>query len=112
MKDTILIYSGGMDSTTMLYEYQERIAIAVSFDYGSNHNTREIASKQQIAASSNNDIGLSGLTQQLGYLLGFLSVFVLQETAALGINTKSIMRQQAIIAQIFHPLQQFIRCSA
>ena len=32
-----------MDSTTMLYEYQERIAIAVSFDYGSNHNTREIA---------------------------------------------------------------------
>lgn len=43
MKDTILIYSGGMDSTTMLYEYQERIAIAVSFDYGSNHNTREIA---------------------------------------------------------------------
>ena len=76
------------------------------------HNTREIASKQQIAASSNNDIGLSGLTQQLGYLLGFLSVFVLQETAALGINTKSIMRQQAIIAQIFQPLQQFIRCSA
>ena len=43
MKDTILIYSGGMDSTTMLYEYQERIAIAVSFDYGSNHNTKEIA---------------------------------------------------------------------
>ena len=42
MKDTILIYSGGMDSTTLLYEYQERIAIAVSFDYGSNHNAKEI----------------------------------------------------------------------
>ena len=42
MKDSILIYSGGMDSTTLLYEYQERIAIAVSFDYGSNHNAKEI----------------------------------------------------------------------
>ncbi|MBR5698310.1 MAG: 7-cyano-7-deazaguanine synthase QueC [Prevotella sp.] len=42
MKDTILIYSGGMDSTTLLYEYQERIAIALSFDYGSNHNANEI----------------------------------------------------------------------
>ena len=42
MKDTILIYSGGMDSTTLLYEYQERIAIAVSFDYGSNHNAKEV----------------------------------------------------------------------
>ena len=31
-----------MDSTTLLYEYQERIAIAVSFDYGSNHNAKEI----------------------------------------------------------------------
>ena len=42
MKDTILILSGGMDSTTMLYENRERIAMAISFDYGSNHNRREI----------------------------------------------------------------------
>lgn len=27
---------------TMLYEYKTRIALAVSFDYGSNHNAREI----------------------------------------------------------------------
>lgn len=31
-----------MDSTTLLYEYQERIALAVSFHYGSNHNDKEI----------------------------------------------------------------------
>ena len=41
-KDCLLILSGGMDSTTLLYDYQERIALAVSFDYGSNHNAREI----------------------------------------------------------------------
>ena len=42
MKDSILILSCGMDSVTLLYEYQERIALALSFDYGSNHNSREI----------------------------------------------------------------------
>lgn len=42
MKDSILILSGGMDSVTLLYDYQERIALAISFDYGSNHNAREI----------------------------------------------------------------------
>ena len=39
----LLIYSGGLDSTTLLYEYRDCIALAVSFDYGSKHNAREIA---------------------------------------------------------------------
>ena len=38
----ILVYSGGLDSTTLLYEYKDRISLAVSFDYGSKHNAREI----------------------------------------------------------------------
>ena len=42
MKDSILILSGGVDSVTMLYDYQDRIAMALSFDYGSNHNQREL----------------------------------------------------------------------
>ena len=42
MKDSIIVLSGGLDSTTMLYEYRERIALAVSFHYGSNHNDREL----------------------------------------------------------------------
>lgn len=43
IKDTLLVLSGGMDSTTMLFDYAAQIALAVSFDYGSNHNVREIA---------------------------------------------------------------------
>ena len=43
MKESIIVLSGGLDSTTLLYEYQSRIALAVSFDYGSNHNQRELA---------------------------------------------------------------------
>ena len=41
-RDSVLIMSGGVDSTTLLYEEQLRIALAVTFDYGSKHNAREI----------------------------------------------------------------------
>lgn len=37
----LMVLSGGMDSTTMLHEYASRIALAVTFNYGSNHNARE-----------------------------------------------------------------------
>lgn len=40
-KDALIVLSGGMDSTTMLWEYKERIALAVNFHYGANHNERE-----------------------------------------------------------------------
>lgn len=43
MKDAILVLSGGMDSVTMLHEFKDRIALAVTFNYGSNHNAREEA---------------------------------------------------------------------
>ncbi len=41
-KDSVIVLSGGMDSVTLLHQEKERIALAVSFDYGSNHNAREI----------------------------------------------------------------------
>ena len=43
MKDALIILSGGMDSVTMLYEYRDRIELALTFDYGSNHAENEIA---------------------------------------------------------------------
>ena len=41
-KDSLIIVSGGMDSITLLYDRKDSIALALSFDYGSNHNSREI----------------------------------------------------------------------
>lgn len=41
MKDSLIVLSGGMDSVTMLHDYADRIALAVNFNYGSNHNARE-----------------------------------------------------------------------
>lgn len=42
MKNSIIILSGGMDSVTMLHDYQNDIALAITFDYGSNHAKKEI----------------------------------------------------------------------
>lgn len=41
MKQSLIVYSGGLDSTTLLWEYAADIALAVNFNYGSNHNARE-----------------------------------------------------------------------
>lgn len=45
MTRTLVLLSGGMDSTAALYwaRREHEVAGAVSFDYGSKHNTREIA---------------------------------------------------------------------
>jgi 7-cyano-7-deazaguanine synthase len=42
MKDIVILYSGGMDSSVALYQFTGRIKLAVSFNYGSKHNVREI----------------------------------------------------------------------
>ena len=46
-KDSVIVLSGGMDSVTLLHDYRSRIALAVTFDYGSNHNAREIECARQ-----------------------------------------------------------------
>ena len=64
MKDCLLVLSGGLDSTTMLYEYSERIALAVSFDYGSNHNKREL----HYAELNCRRLGIEWLCIPLGFM--------------------------------------------
>lgn len=41
-KESLILVSGGMDSITLLHEFANNIALAVSFDYGSKHNEKEI----------------------------------------------------------------------
>ena len=42
MKQGVIILSGGMDSVTLLHARKDEIALAVTFDYGSNHAAKEI----------------------------------------------------------------------
>lgn len=49
MKDTILSLSGGLDSSSLLFEYKDRIKLCVSFKYPSNHNAMELKSAKRVA---------------------------------------------------------------
>lgn len=64
MKDSAIIVSGGMDSITMLYEYQKEITLGISFDYGSNHNAQEIP----LAKMHCKRLGIRHITIPLGFM--------------------------------------------
>ena len=78
-KDSVLIVSGGMDSITMLYEYKERIALGISFDYGSNHNAREIP----FAAMHCERLGIKHIVINLGFMHQYFKSSLLEGTEAI-----------------------------
>lgn len=63
-KDSVIILSGGIDSTTLLHYKQDRIALAVSFDYGSNHNKREL----ECAAWQCEQLGIEHIVVPLAFM--------------------------------------------
>lgn len=70
MKDIVILYSGGMDSSVALYQYAERIKVAVSFNYGSKHNKREI----EFAAKNCKSLGIEHRIIELDLnKMGFVS---------------------------------------
>ena len=70
----VLIYSGGLDSTTLLYEYRESIELAVSFDYGSKHNARELS----FAAENCKRLGIRHLIIPLSFIQQYFRSDLLQ----------------------------------
>ena len=60
----LIVYSGGLDSTTLLYEYRDSIALAVTFDYGSKHTAKEIA----FAKENCKNLGIKHLVIPLSFI--------------------------------------------
>lgn len=79
MRDIVIIVSGGMDSVTMLHEYRERIALAVTFDYGSNHAQREI----ECARWNCNQLGIEHIVIPLGFIGQYFQSSLLQGAGAI-----------------------------
>lgn len=73
-KKGLIILSGGMDSVTLLYEYKDQIALAVSFDYGSKHNAKELP----MAALHCERLGLEHLIIPLGFIGKYFRSALLQ----------------------------------
>lgn len=63
-KDSIIILSGGMDSVTLLHDCKDRIALAVTFNYGSNHNKREA----ECAAYHCQQLGIEHIVIDLSFI--------------------------------------------
>ena len=70
----VLIYSGGLDSTTLLYEYKDSIALAVSFDYGSKHIAREL----EFAALHCKKLGIKHLIIPLEFMGSYFKSSLLE----------------------------------
>ena len=64
MRNSLIALSGGVDSTTLLYEYRDEIACAVGFDYGSKHNARELAAAKAIC----HELGIPYLIIPLAFI--------------------------------------------
>lgn len=79
MKDSLLILSGGMDSVTMLYDYQQRIGLALSFNYGANHNAKEIAFAQLHCGR----LGIRHLVVDLDFMGRYFSSSLLEGAEAI-----------------------------
>lgn len=78
-KDSIIVLSGGMDSVTLMHEYKEQIALAVTFDYGSNHNKREI----ECAAYQCSLLGIKHLVIPLEFMARYFKSSLLEGADAI-----------------------------
>lgn len=78
-KDSIIVLSGGMDSVTLLHEYKDRIALAVTFDYGSLHNAREI----ECASVNCRNLGIEHIVIPLAFIGEYFKSSLLESPEAI-----------------------------
>ena len=78
-KDSVIIVSGGMDSITLLYEHKDEIALGISFDYGSNHNKKEIP----FARMHCEKLGIEHITIPLSFMQQYFKSSLLEGAEAI-----------------------------
>uniref|UniRef100_A0AB33JC28 7-cyano-7-deazaguanine synthase n=1 Tax=Prevotella sp. GTC17260 TaxID=3236796 RepID=A0AB33JC28_9BACT len=79
MKDSVIIVSGGMDSITLLYDRKDEIALGISFDYGSNHNAKEIP----FAKMHCQRLGIKHITIKLDFMHQYFKSSLLEGSNAI-----------------------------
>lgn len=79
MKKSLIILSGGMDSVTLLYDKQAEIELAVTYDYGSNHNKRE----RQFAEYHCKILGIKHITIPLVFIHDYFNSSLLKGANAI-----------------------------
>ncbi|GAT61652.1 7-cyano-7-deazaguanine synthase [Paludibacter jiangxiensis] len=72
--NALIVYSGGLDSSTLLHQYKDDIRLAVSFHYGSKHNDREISYARQNCE----ELGIRHIVINLGFMNEYFRSDLLQ----------------------------------
>lgn len=70
----LLTYSGGMDSTVLLYDYSRSIELCLAFNYGSKHNTMEY----EMASLNSVKIGIPLIRIDLDFINKYFKSDLLQ----------------------------------
>lgn len=78
-RDAVIVVSGGMDSITMLHEFKDEIALAVTFDYGSTQNHRE----QQYARLHCERLGIKHIIIPLDFMKKYFKSALLESAEAI-----------------------------
>jgi len=90
----LIVYSGGMDSTVLLYRYAGDITLAVSFDYDSKHNEREI----EYARLNTEKLNIEHLVIPLDFMGKYFSSHLLKTGGDVpeGHYTDPVMKQTVV----------------
>ena len=105
MKDSVIIVSGGMDSITLLYDKKDEIALGISFNYGSNHNEREIP----FAKMHCERLGIKHITIDLGFMHQYFKSSLLEGADA--IERHSVAFRQLLCQAIRNLAQRMLQYS-
>ena len=106
MKQAAIILSGGMDSTTMLYEYADQIALAITFDYGSTQNARE----RQCAIYHCQRLGIRHIIIPLDFIHQYFRSALLESPEAIPDGTYNDSNMKATVVPFRNGIMLAIAC--
>ena len=105
-KNAVIILSGGMDSITLLYDCKDRIALAVTFDYGSNHNRREA----ECAAWHCRQLGIEHLIIPLDFFSRYFKSSLLEGADAIPEGSYSDENMKSTVVPFRNGIMLSIAC--
>ena len=106
MKDSVIITSGGMDSTTMLYDYKDQIALAITFDYGSTQNGRE----RQWAITHCQRLGIKHIVIRLDFMHRYFKSALLESADAIPDGNYNDENMKATVVPFRNGIMLAIAC--
>lgn len=105
-KNSLIIVSGGMDSITLLHYRKEQISLAVTFDYGSNHNRRET----EYAAYHCKSLGIEHIVIPLSFIHDYFKSSLLQGADAIPVGHYTAENMKSTVVPFRNGIMLAVAC--